>query len=80
MMTTKRPRLFDLELSDEHMTHVYRFAGLGRFDRVEFETQRGITNWKIANQRAMNARDAAASRHATPDHAGDGTQRPRPAR
>ena len=81
---TKKP-LFDLDLShlsDEHMQHVYRFRDLGKFDRKEYETQRGIYHWKVANKRAMDARDAAMRAAAAPGHepATDSTQRPRPER
>ena len=48
----------ELELSDEHMAHVYRFCNLGPFDRNSRERLRGYIAWKISNKRLMDECDA----------------------
>ena len=51
--------LYDLDLSDEHMAHVYRFRGLEPFDRQDWKRWRGYCAWKSLNKRLMDERDAA---------------------
>jgi len=52
-MAKRPPPLYDLKLSDEHMSHVFRLRGLGDFDRAEYDTQQGIIKWKANNHRLM---------------------------
>ena len=51
--------VYALNLSDEHMAHVYRFLGLAPFDREAWLRMRGFCAWKISNKRLMDERDAA---------------------
>jgi hypothetical protein len=36
-MSKEDINIYELNLSDEHMGHVYRFLGLGKFDRAQHE-------------------------------------------
>ena len=40
--------IYELNLSDEHMAHVYRFRGCEPFDRGQWERMRGYCAWKRA--------------------------------
>ena len=55
----QRPNIniFDLELNDEQMQHVYRFLKLGTFKRTEYEALRGITRWQIDQHNDLKKRD-----------------------
>jgi hypothetical protein len=55
----KRPKgdLYELDLSDEHMAHVWRFLRLGKFDREHFLRMRGYVAW----MRSRFARPASAA-------------------
>jgi hypothetical protein len=53
----KKP-LYALDLSDEHMTHIYRFLCLGKFDREQWRRMRAYCAW-------MRSRFAPAASAAT---------------
>jgi len=40
-----KKNLYELDLSDEHMAHVWRFYRLGKFDRKEWLRMRGYCAW-----------------------------------
>ena len=44
-------------LSDEHMGHVFRFLGLGKFDRAEWERQRAYAQHRARHWQMMRDRD-----------------------
>jgi hypothetical protein len=87
----KNISVYDLNLTDEHMRHVYRFRGK-EFDRQQLEQMRGYLKFRAEHHRlqqeakvaaatgtdcsARPAQTAAGS--ADPDRPTDGAQRPRP--
>jgi hypothetical protein len=40
-----KKNLYELDLSDEHMEHVWRFYRLGKFDRRRWQIMRGYIAW-----------------------------------
>jgi hypothetical protein len=55
------PNYYELKLSDEHMTHVARFRGLGPFDRAQWERMRGYRAFKLREITAQRDRATVAS-------------------
>ncbi len=55
---TKKPfiNVFELELSDEHMAQVYRFRGLGPFDRAQWQRMRDYVLAKLEKEDTMVTR------------------------
>jgi hypothetical protein len=61
---TQAINIYDLDLSDEHMAHVYRFRGLGPFDREDWKRWRSYCAWKrlvYTGQKAPPAATAATN-------------------
>jgi hypothetical protein len=56
---------YELDLSDEHMAHVWRFRRLGKFDRHEWRRMRGYIAW-MRSRFAPRASDATGQKEQTP--------------
>jgi len=54
-----KPDFYELDLSDEHMEHVYRFYRLGKFDREHWLRMRGYVAWMRARFTPAPAANAA---------------------